>query len=69
MVDDKQKKLQELVNNFNNALQAACDYADETEQSFSIYPSRGMGGVYDPADDNGDEYSEGDGWFPSSRGC
>lgn len=60
------KTVQEAVTAAYAALEEAERLAEETGEGFRFSPEYGMGGYYDPEDEN--EYT-GSHWFPSSIGC
>lgn len=60
------KTVKEAVSAAYEALQEAERIADETGEGFNFSPVYGMGGYYDPGEEN--EYTE-NSWFPSSLGC
>lgn len=78
MSNDKEKiaELAKLVKGFNDALDAACKYADEHGLEFNIEPSYGMGGTYigekhpERKEYENSGYSRMDnGWLASSTSC
>ena len=60
------KTVSEAVAAAYAALAAAEDLALETGEGFNFSQAYGMGGYFDPEEEN--EYT-GDNWFPSSLGC
>lgn len=60
------KTVKEAVSAAYEALQEAERIADETGEVFSFSPVYGMGGFYDPEEENEDT---GNNWYPSSIGC
>lgn len=60
------KTVKEAVAAAYDALAQAEDLAIKTGESFSFSPAYGMGGCFDPEEEN--EYT-GDNWFPSSLSC
>ena len=60
------KTVKEAVAAAYAALEQAQHLADETGEGFSFSPTYGMGGYYEPGEEN--EYT-GDSWYPSSLGC
>lgn len=62
----KFKTVEEAVKAAYEALAEAESLADETGESFHFSVVYGMGGSYDPEDEN--EYT-GTNWHPSSLGC
>lgn len=62
----KYKTVQEAVSAAYEALQEAEQLADETGEGFRFSPCYGMGGYYEPGEEN--EYTD-NAWFPSSLGC
>lgn len=60
------KTVKEAVDAAYAALQEAQHLAEETGEGFRFSPEYGMGGYYDPEEEN--EYTESH-WYPSSLGC
>lgn len=60
------KTVSEAVAAANAALAEAERLSLETGEGFGFHPCYGMGGYFDPEEEN--EYT-GDHWFPSSLGC
>ena len=60
------KTVKEAVEAAYAALAEAEQLALESGESFGFHPAYGMGGYFDPEEEN--EYT-GDNWFPSSLGC
>lgn len=60
------KTVKEAVAAAYAALEAAERLADETGEAFHFSPCYGMGGYYDPGEQN--EYTD-NSWYPSSVGC
>lgn len=59
-------KLQEAVKKIYEAVAEAESISNETGESFYLEIEYGMGGYYDP--DNENDYCESH-WFPSSTSC
>ena len=59
-------KLEEAVQAIYDAVGKAEEISLETGESFSLDIAYGMGGYFDPEDEN--EYDESH-WFPSSQSC
>lgn len=72
--DKAEKLLAARIEEFNEALRKAQEIADENGLTFHIYPSYGMGGIYEGkgyCDDDGEEgraREEGI-WLASSNSC
>lgn len=60
------KTVKEAVAAAYAALEQAQHLADEIGEGFSFSPAYGMGGYYEPGEEN--EYT-GDSWHPSSLSC
>lgn len=60
------KTVQEAVAAAYEALNEAERLADESGEGFRFSPEYGMGGYFNPEEEN--EYT-GSNWFPSSLGC
>jgi hypothetical protein len=60
------KTVKEAVEAAYAALAEAEQLALESGEGFGFHPTYGMGGYFDPEEEN--EYT-GDNWFPSSLGC
>lgn len=61
------KTVKEAVAAATAALEEAERLALETGEGFSFHPCYGMGGYFDPEEEN--DYTDGSHWFPSSLGC
>ncbi len=62
----KYQTVKEAVAAAYEALNEAERLADETGEGFSFSPCYGMGGFYDPEEEDEDTGSH---WYPSSMGC